>query len=495
MNDIHKKRGYRLFLVAFVSVVMLGTGKVMAGQIGREDLYEAEQQQTQVATGTVVDTKGELIIGASVLEKGTTNGTITDINGKFTLNNVRANATLIISYIGYQSKEITTGRNIKVVMQEDSEILDEVVVVGYGTQKKVNLTGAVSTVDIGKVLDARPQSDITKGLQGVVPGLTILNTNGAINSSPEIRIRGVGTLSNDAKSNPLIIVDGVPMDDISYLNTQDIQNISVLKDAASSSIYGARAAFGVILITTKSAKKVDKVSVNYTNNFAWDTPTVLPDFPNVPAQLRGLIAANKRAGVESEIFGMYLEQMLPKAEVWQQKHGGKTGYREMVLGDDFEMAANGKGMYYADWDVVDIMFRDWKPAQNQNLSVQGSNGKTSYFTSVGYNRQEGVLNFNPDKMDKYTANMNVTTEVTDWLQVGGRFNYSNKDYTAPYLYRTPYQYLWRWGSFFPYGTYQGTNFRTEPGYLQQANDQIQADSYTRIGTFLQAKIISGLTFN
>ena len=152
-------------------------------------------------------------------------------------------------------------------------------------------------------------------------------------------IRGTGTLSNSATSNPLIVVDGVPMDDISYLNTQDIDNISVLKDAASTSIYGTRAAFGVILVTTKSAKKTDKVTINYTNNFSWDTPTILPNYPDVATQARALRAANTRANLENELFGMYMDDnFIAKAEAWKQRHGGKkAGYREMIPGDDFAM--------------------------------------------------------------------------------------------------------------------------------------------------------------
>ncbi|GHT68927.1 SusC/RagA family TonB-linked outer membrane protein [Bacteroidia bacterium] len=454
------------------------------------------QQNERTVTGVVTDRSGDPLIGVSVRVQGTTEGSVTDVEGRFSIKVKDNNQVLLFSYVGYKTASIVAKSNVvNLALEEDAKLIDEVVVVGYGTQKRVNLTGAVSTVDVSKVLEARPQSDVIKGLQGVVPGLTILPSSGELNATPEIRIRGVGTLSNDAKSNPLILVDGVAMDDISYLNTQDIENISVLKDAASSSIYGARAAFGVLLITTKSAKKVDRVSINYVNNFAWETPTILPDYPDVPTQLRALINANDRAGMESELFGMYLKEMLPKAEAWQQKHGGKTGYREMVYGDDFELSSGGRGLFYADWDVVGIMFRKYKPSQNHNVSIQGSSGKTSYFMSLGYNHQEGVLNFNPDKLDKYNATMNVNTDVYSWLKVGGRFNYSTKDYTYPYQYRTPYQYIWRWGSFFPYGTYQGEDFRTEPGYMKQANDCTTTDANTRFGGYMQATLTKGLTLN
>ena len=137
------------------------------------------------------------------------------------------------------------------------------------------------------------------------------------------------------------------------------------------------------MITTKAAKKVDKVSVNYTNNFAWDTPSILPNYPDVATQARALRSANLRAGLDNELFGMYMnDEFISKAESWKERHGGKkAGYREMVPGDDFDLLANGKGLYYADWDVVGIMFRNWKPSQSHNISVQGTSGKTNYFLS------------------------------------------------------------------------------------------------------------------
>jgi len=295
---------------------------------------EVVQQTGKTITGRVVDEKGEPIIGANIVEVGTTNGTITDVDGRFTFR-VANDATIQVSYIGYLSQTVNTaGRtNFNITLREDTQSLEELVVVGYGIQRKANLTGAVSTVDVSKTLEARPYSDISKALQGAVPGLSVINSSGKLGAQPSVTIRGLGTLSNDATSKPLIVVDGVPMDDISLLNTQDIENISVLKDAASTSIYGTRAAFGVILITTKSARQVDRVSVNYTNNFGWDTPTILPDYPDVPTQLKALIAANKRAGLANELFGMYLDEMLPYAEKWRDEHNGKKAkYREMVLG-------------------------------------------------------------------------------------------------------------------------------------------------------------------
>lgn len=501
MNEDRKRRGLthsKLLTAVAISSLLLSSGSVMATQANPDNSFSVtEQLQTITVTGLVVDAVGEPIIGASVVEKGTTNGIVTDIDGKFTLN-VKPGTILQVSFVGYTTQEVKAAKTMKIVLKEDAELLDEVVVVGYGTQKKANLTGAVSTVDVSKTLEARPQSDVSKALQGVVPGLTILNSSGELNAKPTITIRGTGTLSNSAKSNPLIVVDGVAMEDISYLNPNDIENISVLKDAASTSIYGTRAAFGVILITTKSAKKTDKITINYTNNFSWDTPSILPDFPDVSTQARALRAANIRMGVENELFGMYMDDdFIAKADAWKKRHGGKAGYREMVPGDDFDLdPETGKGLYYADWDVVGIMFRDWKPAQSHNVSIQGTSGKTSYFLSFGYNKEEGVMTFNPNKLKKYNATMNVTSDITDWLTVGGRFSYNDKVYTEPATRRYTYQYMWRWGSFFgPYGTYQGHDMRNDIAYRKQAGEDKTNDSYTRIGGFARAKLLKGLTLN
>lgn len=506
MNEDRKKRGSaysKLLTAVAISGLLLGSGNAMATQTASGGISGlTEQMQTVTVTGLVVDATGEPIIGASVVEKGTTNGIVTDVDGKFTLS-VKSGATLKISFIGYQPQEVKAAPTVRIVLKEDAELLDEVVVVGYGVQKKANLTGAVSTVDVSKTLASRPQQDVAKALQGTVPGLSIVSSSGEINGSPTIKIRGVGTLSNSEVSNPLIVVDGVPMDDISFLNSQDIESISVLKDAASSSIYGTRAAFGVILINTKSAKSVDRVSVSYSNNFAWDQSTYLPDYPDVPTQLRAAIDAKKREGSDAvELFGMYFDQMLPYAEAWKAQHKGKAGYREMQpyqsmdnVGDYYMDPNTGRAMYYADWDVKKIFYNNAAPSQSHNVNIQGTSGKTNYYLSFGYSSKQGILNFNPDELRKYNASVNVTTQVKDWLQVGTRINYSRKIYEKPDTWNYTYQYLWRWGSFFgPYGTIDGQDFRVLAMQNQAATKTVTTD-VTRMNAFLKADIIKGLTLN
>lgn len=218
------------------------------------------QQQDKVCKGVVLDATGLSVIGASVVVKGTTNGSITGLDGDFSLSGVEVGATLQISFVGYVSQEIVwDGQPLKITLLEDTQMLDEVVVVGYGTQKKVNLTGAVSMVD-SEVLQSRPVANVSQALQGQIPGLnmSVSNNGGSLDGTMSFNIRGAGTIGSGSSASPLVLIDGVE-GDMNALNPNDIENISVLKDASSSSIYGARAAFGVILITTKNGKAAKPV--------------------------------------------------------------------------------------------------------------------------------------------------------------------------------------------------------------------------------------------
>lgn len=384
-------------------------------------ITEAAEDLIEIS-GTVKDSDGMPLIGANVQEKGTTRGVVTDIDGRFTLK-VSADADVMFSYLGYSTVTLKPSAEMDVTLRTDNAMLDEVVVVAYGTQKKVNLTGAVSVVDVDKALDSKPQMEVSKALQGVVPGLSIVSTNGNINGQPSIQIRGIGTLTGDG-GEPLIVLDGVPIDDLSMVNPQDIASVSVLKDAASTSIYGSRAAFGVVLITTKSGTKTDKISVSYSNNFSWDTPTILPDYPDVPTQLIAMNDAAVRTGAASNLFGMDFMETLKYAEAWKEQNGGKkAGYREMRpfkswddVGDYYVNPDGSGALYYADWDVKNIMFQKWAPSQSHNVNIQGTSGRTSYYLSFGYDQKEGQMEFNPDKLKRYTVNVNVQSDITDWLQ-------------------------------------------------------------------------------
>ncbi len=238
-------------------LVLLSAGSVKAanGSASNDGLAVA-QQSARTISGVVKDATGETIIGANVSVKGTTTGTITGIDGKFSLN-VPVGSTVKISYIGYKDFEtvISNQTTLEVVLKVDSQTLDEVVVVGFGTQKKVNVTGAVSMVG-SEVIESRPVQNVSQALQGVVPGLNFsVNTSGgALDNTLNVNIRGAGTIGDGSNSSPLVLIDGVE-GNMNAINPQDIESISVLKDAASASIYGSRAAFGVILITLVSTKK------------------------------------------------------------------------------------------------------------------------------------------------------------------------------------------------------------------------------------------------
>ena len=486
----HKENGFRSLLMTFAVFAMsLVSIAAMAEPIA--------------IVGKVIDANGEPLVGASVAEAGTSNGTITDLDGAFVLT-VEKNVTLLVSYVGYKDQEVRAHKDMVVMLREDTQVLDEVVAIGYGTQKKANLTGAVTTVDVSKTLESKTESDVAKALQGAVPGLTITNATGDLDADPTVVIRGIGTLSNNGTSSPLYVVDGVPVENLSYLNPNDIESISVLKDASSTAIYGTRAAFGVVLVTTKTAKTAEKVSVTYNNNFAWSRATALPDYPTVYAQAVAMSEAKGYLGERAELFGMYVDEEAyqNKAKEWLQWaetqgwKNNKSPYREMVYGLDYD--ENG---FYADWDVAGIFFNNATPSQNHNLSVSGNSGKTNYYMSLGYNHQQGILNFNPDKMDKFNATVNLSTKVNKWLEVGARFNMQHRNYQYPENRVGGYSNLWRWGSFFgPWGYLTDEEGQIYDGYtflggLKEAGDAYKKRMNLRAGGFIKLNLAKGLTFN
>ena len=237
------------------------------------EIVQGIQQEQNKVTGIVKDANDEPIIGANVIVKGQSTGTITDIDGRFVLDTPK-DAVLQITYIGYVSQEVKVSgkKELNVVLKEDTETLEEVVVVGYGVQKKANLTGAVSSVKMDEILGDRPVTSVSNVLMGAMPGLQVTGTSGQPGAEMSFNIRGVNSINEGA---PLVLVDNVEMD-INMLDPNDIESISVLKDAASSAIYGARAAFGVILVTTKKGMKDTRFSINYSNNFSFSKPSNLP---------------------------------------------------------------------------------------------------------------------------------------------------------------------------------------------------------------------------
>lgn len=486
MNEDCRKRGLsnkKILTVVAISTLLLSSGNVIATQTTIDgSLRVTEQLQTQIVNGLVVDVNGEPVIGASVVEKGTTNGGITDINGKFTLN-VKPGSTLQISFVGYQTQEVKATKTVKVVLKEDSELLSEVVVVGYGTQKKANLTGAVATVDVNKTLDSRPIADIGRGLQGSVPGVNITIPTGEIGSDPLIKIRGqIGSISGN--NTPLILLDNVEIPSIQMVNPNDVQSISVLKDAASSSIYGSKAAFGVILITTKSGAQTDKFEVSYSNNFSWQDPAKSIEIGGIEALQYTLDAQiNRGEPMPAGGFWRISPESLEKAIEWQKQYGGKVKWNDpVVYGRDWYY--DGKDKYgYRLYDAAKAMVRNWAPTMSHNLSVNGKSGKTSYNIGLGYLDQSGMSKTaKKDDFKRYNASVSVTSELNKYLTVRASSIYSDRNKRYPGIGNTsadPWLYMYRWSPLFPMGVTEHGNPLKEPSYEMAASntDNLQNKYY------------------
>lgn len=381
-------------------------------------------QQTKKVTGTVLDEMGEPITGANVFVKGTTNGNITDIDGNFSLSNVPANAVIQFSFIGYLTQEVPlknqTTINVKLV--EDSQMLDEVVVVGFGTQKKVNLTGSVSTVD-AKALESRPISTATQALQGLVPGLNFSysgsGNGGEMNNNMKMNIRGGGTIGEGSNSSPLILIDGME-GDINNLNPQDIDNVSVLKDAAASSIYGSRAPFGVILITTKKGK-AGKISLNYNNSFRWSSPVDLPQVADSYTYAKYLNRASANIGDE----GFFPAEQLQRIKEYQEGTFLPTTIPSPTNPAIWDWSGNSNNNWY------DIYFRNAAFSQEHAVSANGGSEKVQFYLSGNFLDQGGLIEFNTDQMKRYTMTGKININPFSWLSMNYSTKFIRNDYRSP----------------------------------------------------------------
>lgn len=386
----------------------------------------AQQQQVRI-TGTVKDANGEPIIGANVSEKGTTNGIITDLDGKFTLN-VASGATLVISYIGYQSQELKAeaGKNYQITLKDDSELLDEVVVVGFGTQKKVNLTGSVG-IATAKELESRPVSSAVQALQGVVPGLNITTSSGDVGKNMNISVRGTGTIGDGSSGSPLILIDGME-GDINTINPQDIESISVLKDAAASSIYGSRAPFGVILVTTKNGKE-GKISINYNNSFRISSPINLPE----AMDSYSFAVMMNYAGINQGVGPDYTDDVLQKMLDFQ---AGKLQYGLDAKDETTWEDRWTKG--YANTDIWKETYKSSVFSQEHNVSASGGSEKISYYTSFNYLDQDGLLQFGDDGKKRYNITGKINATLTDWLRFNFSTRFTRTDYWRPTAFTDSY---------------------------------------------------------
>ncbi|WP_290092912.1 TonB-dependent receptor [uncultured Bacteroides sp.] len=415
------KRLKSVSMMLFLMGASSGAAYAVSNQ-GADDVRITQQSGT--CTGIVKDATGETVIGASVVVKGTTNGTITGIDGDFSLSGVKKGDIIQISFVGYITQEIVwNGTSLNVILKDDTQTLQEVVVVGFGTQKKVNLTGAVSTVD-SKAISARPVNSVVDALQGAVAGMnfSVGSQGGALNSDKKFNIRGTGTIGAGSSVEALVLIDGME-GDINTLNPQDIENISVLKDASASSIYGSRAAGGVILVTTKSGKE-GKTSINYNNSFRFNSPLNMPEMMDSWTWANYMNAASINAGSGIWFSDTKLQQI-------------KQAQNDPNMQ---KMFANSSNRWEV-WDVNDILplgNTDWFKehfgnsfSQEHTLSVNGGSEKIKYYFSANYLDQEGIMKWADEQKTRYAVTGKINATLAKWLKMNYSVRFNRTDFENP----------------------------------------------------------------
>lgn len=408
-----KQRKRLYFLLELMSIMFLFTPALVA--------------QTLSVTGKVIDKNSrEPVGGASVFTEGTTNGTITDEEGRFVLGNVPAAANLVVSFVGYDTQTFPVkGKTyLNVALAQISETLDEVVVVGYGIQKKVNLTGSVFSIK-GDALERRPVSDVTQSLQGMVPGLTVNNSNaGRPGATATLTLRGQGNLNNNA--NPYILVDGLEMS-LSDVNPNDVESISVLKDAAACAIYGARAAYGVILVTTKKGE-TGKMRINYQGTVGWSAPTLLPDMVDSYEFAKFWNAGCVNSGSPL----LYSNEKLALLQQYLKDPGSINPWFELPANSTMNPAFENSELGVGNTDYFDLHYKDWAFKQDHNISLSGGGKKAQYYISGGYYSEDGVLRFADMNFSRYNFASNVTSQITDWLKLKVNTKFMHSDDKTPF---------------------------------------------------------------
>lgn len=392
---------------------------------GNSESSSAEgQQATKVITGKVTDESGEPLAGAGVVLVGNTSyNALTDDNGNYSIRIPDSeNAAMEFSFIGMKTATITVGNQnvINVVLKSENK-LDEIVVVGYGTQKKVNLTGAVEQVT-DEVFENRPMANVSQGLQGAIPNLNIQLTDGKPIRTASYNVRGTTSIGQGGSA--LVLIDGVEGDP-AMLNPNDIASVSVLKDAASSAIYGARGAFGVVLITTKNPQKGHTV-VNYTGNFSMRQPTVLPDYVTDGYEFTKTYVEAWGGAHEGSLptrFHRSIPFDLQYYNDWENHKKG-SGADEVVVRD-------GKYWYYGNTDWYDLLYKDWTYGQDHNVTVQGGNDVADFMVSGRFYDQDGIYTYNTDRYKMYNIRAKGSAKIFSWLKVENNFEYNQMKYHNP----------------------------------------------------------------
>ena len=414
----YKLKLLRIMKLASI-LILMATIQVFAAEA-------KESLQPRTITGTVTDSDGEALIGVSITIKGTSTGTITDAGGKYTLAGVPADAVLVFTYVGMLDQEIPLGdrTTIDVTMAADLMGLDEVVVIGYGTKKKINLTGAVSIAGKEEI-ENRPVANVQQALQGVVPNLFITTSGetGEPGGEMSMSIRGLTSIEGDA--SPYVLVDGIPMG-INDVDPSDIESISVLKDVASTSIYGARAAYGVILITTKNGTGSTGVNVTYSNNFA---RTYMLNQPHSADALSFAHTMNHSA-VNAGSGPYYDAQDLEWIAQNLKDPGSATEVLPTPNGLAWDLGVEGLNASAAtDWDA--IIYNDHGRRMKHNLNVSGGNDRVSYYMSGGFYDEMGFLKPSDDYYKRYNIDAKISAKATDWLTVSLLAKYKNAQNQAP----------------------------------------------------------------
>ena len=419
-----------------------------------------------IVSGRIVDENSDPLPGVNIFIANGKERTISDIDGNFHLEiDSDKEAELTISYVGFetQSQKVSPSNNsIHITLKEISSSLNEVVVVGYGTQKKLNLTGAVASVS-GDILNDRPIANVAQGLQGVIPNLNITFNSGQPNQAASYNIRGNTSLNG---GSALILVDGVEISDLSLINPQDIDNISVLKDASTAAVYGPRGAFGVILITTKRGDNNKKIRINYNNNFSWNTPARLPDMPRADIWCR---AVNQMMDYETPGDYYFSDRFLELLDAHIADPANNPGVMVDTEGiqDPRNTPSNPGWLYVSNTDWMKEFYRQAAFMQQHNVSLSGGNERNNYYASLGYKDQTGIFRYGNDSYSRLNATFNYNTAITKWLDFGVNFKYNDMRSDEPYKegsssetwYYEVYRMFPTVPIFLPNGDYAGITIR------------------------------------
>jgi len=425
------------YIILFLSVLLCGSQCLVSSLSAEPLLYHGDRDSNPSShvndfvrsiIGTVTDEEtGDPLIGVNILVKGTATGALSDDEGKFSIEVPDEAEILIFSYIGYATKEVSISEitTVNVALAPEITSLGEVVVVGYGTKKKSNLTGAVDDINIDEEIGQRPVANIQQMLQGAVPNLNVSYTGngGEPGATNNLNIRGIGTITGDGGS-PYILLDGLPITtaQLNSINPNDIESISVLKDAASAAIYGSRGAYGVILITTKKGTAGEKVQVDFSSTIAFASPTVLPSLANS----LDFVNAYNQAVINSGAQPMFTEQEIQ--DVIDFQNGLKDSETEPnETGTNWRYWTDG----YANYDWFEEMYKDWAPRQQHRISVNGGSGNTTFYLSGNYFEQVGNLRYGNDQYDRLNFVANVKNQATDWLSFDVSAKYAREDQVMP----------------------------------------------------------------